>query len=187
MKKIFIILLVILSLFIILIVAIGIFAYYAKDLVNVKLEKTEIEEFKIINSSSFSIKVNLYVNNPSKIAIPIKAVNYRLTLEDTNDQIGLGAVTKFTLKSSSTTKITINHEATFPSTLKTSRDILTKENVFAVLDGKAIIDFPIIRNYPIPFSFKIDVKEYLVNLLKDQFLPKELGDINLPIPLPENI
>src|SRR3989344_5486777 len=141
MKKILIILLVILSLFIILIVAIGIFAYYAKDLVNVKLEKTEIEEFKIINSSSFSIKVNLYVNNPSKIAIPIKAVNYRLTLE----------------------------------------------NVFAVLDGKAIIDFPIIRNYPIPFSFKIDVKEYLVNLLKDQFLPKELGDINLPIPLPENI
>jgi len=142
--------------------------YYSKDIDKIKVEKFEITQFKSISKNSFNLTAKVYLNNPSRLSIPIKSIKYTIYLNETGEEIANGETPPFKIESGKVNIITINNKIKLDKVIKTLPKLILKDNVPATVKLNITIDYPIIRNKPIPFEFEIDVKEYLLQFAKEQ-------------------
>ena len=143
-------------------------SYFSKDIDKIKGEKFEITQFKSISKNSFNLTTKIYLNNPSRLSIPIKSIKYTIYLNETGEEIANGETPPFKIESGKVNIITINNKIKLDKVIKTLPKLILKDNVPATVKLNITIDYPIIRNKPIPFEFEIDVKEYLLQFAKEQ-------------------
>ncbi len=78
--------------------------YLAQDLSDISLDRFAISGLSAITTESFTFTALLEVTNPSRIPVPVRTIEYELTLEETGEIITTGTLPSFTLSAASTTE-----------------------------------------------------------------------------------
>jgi len=145
--------------FLIVLITIAAIMYYlGKDLQNATLEKFELSGVEDITLDTITLNGNLYVNNPSRLSVPIKEITYEIILEKDNATLSSGVIPGFVLEKNTITKIPFNQKLKYAPTASFALQMATQQHVYANINGKIFIDLPKTQ-YEIPFSYKIDIKE----------------------------
>lgn len=157
-----------------IVVAASVLIYFGNGVQNASLQDFELNSLNSINSNSFTITGSFSIDNPSKLSIPIESIHYDVVLEETEETISTGEIPSFVLEKQSITRIPFEQEVNWVPTANLAVELLTKDKVYATVEGKIKIDLPKIEQYEIPFSRKIDIKEYT-----DQFVTENLGNFSM--------
>jgi LEA14-like dessication related protein len=176
------------GLILVVIVAVGL--YFLQGLKEVSLEEFEITGIDQITTESFTIIGNLNVNNPSDVKVPISSIEYLVVLEDTKEEIGSGDIGKFILESETVSKIEFNQKVNWVPTATVASKLVLEDEVWINVVGEIVIDIVKLRDYPLPFSKRVDIKEYVEQFANDaapklpnEDLPSE--NIELPVSVDE--
>ncbi|MBI5393504.1 hypothetical protein HZA96_06565 [Candidatus Woesearchaeota archaeon] len=151
---------------IIFVLIIMIILLLGKDLQQVSVEKFELNGLENISGESVTIVGDLYINNPSKISVPIKQINYDVILEKNNITLSSGEIPSFILEKNIINKIPFSHNMKFKPSLDLLLQLLTQEEVYIVVSGKVYVDVAGIETYDVDFLQKVDFKEYLQKQIK---------------------
>lgn len=169
MKKLVIWILAILGiLFLLLIGTVLAGVYFLKDIDKVKVEKFEVTEIKSFSQDSVKVNGNIYLNNPSRLSIPVKSITFKIYLNETGKEISSGKLPPFKIESNKLNKIPFQYDIKFDETIDLIPKLLLKDKVPALVKINLTIDYPILRNNPIPFELEIDIKQYLMDYAKDK-------------------
>ena len=161
----------VISAIIIMIIISGAVYYFTNNIKEIAIESFEITNVEKINSQSITLEGYLYVNNPSRIDIPIKAITYDVILQQNNNdknnnnnqdnKISSGKIPVALLKAKSVTKIPFKQEIPWEISGNLIRELLTQEKVLLQVRGTITINKKQLENYEIPFETKKDIKEPL--------------------------
>lgn len=155
--------------------------YFLKDIDKVKVDKFEVTGIKSLSKESVKVNGNIYLNNPSRLSIPIKEINFKIYLNETGREISSGKIPTIKVESKKINKIPFQYDIKFGQMISIIPKLLLKDKVPATVKINVTIDYPIIRNNPIPFEFEIDIKEYLQNYVREQTglngLPSDIPSI----------
>ena len=114
MKKLIIWILAILGIFFLLIIGTVIAGiYFLKDIDKVNVEKFEVTGIKTISKNSVEINGNIFLNNPSRINLPIKSLTFNIYLNETGKEISSGKIPSFKINSQKLNKIPFEFELKF--------------------------------------------------------------------------
>ena len=143
----------------------GILYALRHDITDASLDHFEITDIKDITTESFVLEASLFVNNPSDISIPIKKVEYTISLKDTGEEIGSGTIDPFTLEKNTITEIPFEQKINWVPTTQLLAQWATQEHVYMIVNGTVTLDVQALEGYELPFNEQVDIKEYT-----DQFI-----------------
>ena len=158
-----------------LVVVAGALFYFGQGLQDASLEDFELTGIDEITKESFTIIGNLFVKNPSELSVPIDSIDYDVFLKKTGEKIGSGNLPSFTLEKEKVSQIEFNQEIKWIPTAQLAADLLTEDEVYIEVKGKLKINLPKVKEYSIPFSHEVDIKDYI-----KQFVGLPIND-ELPI------
>jgi hypothetical protein len=158
---------IVMSLLISMLLGGGLLFYFAQGIEKVSLEKFELTGLRSIDSDSFTLTGNIYMDNPSRMTIPVHSVKYELILNDTGEVISEGRLAGFRLKSGDT-EVPFEQEIIWVPSGKLILEMILKEHVYANVRGVIAIEVPFLEPQELRFSKDIDLKEHLRNLARDK-------------------
>ncbi|MEK6916357.1 MAG: hypothetical protein AABW92_01310 [Nanoarchaeota archaeon] len=171
---------------ILLVLAGGVLFFLGKNLNQASLKNFNLDNIQDITTDSFTITGNLLVNNPSKLSIPVKSVDFDIILKESKELLTSGHISSFNLEIGES-NIPIEQEVNWVPTAQLALELITKEHVYALVVGKIKINLPGLEKYEIPFNKEVDIKDYVKQFASEQIpidskLPDDTpGNIILPI------
>ena len=127
------------------------------------------------------------MNNPSKLSIPVKSIDYEIILKETEEVLSSGSIPSFILEVGES-QIPFEQKVRWVPTAELALQLATEEHVYAVVEGKIIIDLPKLESYELPFSEEVDIKDYVKQFVTDKLpvgpdIPGAGNGTILPVPV----
>jgi LEA14-like dessication related protein len=157
---------IIVAVLVVLLVGAGVLFYLGKDLAQASVQSVELTRVEQIGPQDLVFAGILTVDNPSKLAIPVQRVTYKVVLDETNEVLATGEMPGFTIRSQGVSEIPFEHQTEFVPTASLAQALLTKQHVYVRFEGVADVGAGGVA-YSLPFSTRMDVKQYLARPLTD--------------------
>lgn len=141
-------------------------AYLGQDLQKVSVESTEISGVSDLSLEGFSLDGKIIVKNPSQLSVPVKAIEYYVIAQDTNDVIATGVLPSFVLDRKSDEEIPLSLRIYWTSSGKLALLTLTQDQVLVTIKGYLTINIPKLDLVALPFEKTIDIKPYLNDFVR---------------------
>lgn len=154
----------------IIITAIIAFAAYSafQHLKGISIERFDVNGITDVTANSFTLSGKMYIKNTGRISVPIETVNYDIMLKDSGQRIGTGTIPTFRIDAEKTTEVPFEQEIKWVPTAELAKQYLAKEHIYLTIKGEVRINLPQLKEYGIPFSQDVDIKDYINQFISEQ-------------------
>lgn len=139
----------------------GVLLYLGFGLQDVSFVDLELNGIKEITLSSFTLRADLLLHNPSDLSVPVKEVRYTIYDSKTNKEVSSGLIPGFELTKKTTSRIPFEQQIKLGPTASLAASLVTDEKVYVLVKGEAFLDVAGARESAIPFEKEVEIKQYM--------------------------
>jgi hypothetical protein len=154
--------------------AAGWLVYLGQGLQNASIERFELDSVRTVGQNGITLSGTVWINNPSKLTLPIGAIMYDIVLEDTGAVISSGTIPAFEIAPQQVTKMTFTHELQWTPSSELAAQLASQEHVYAQIKGSAQVILPAGKQLSIPLQTRFDLKPYLERVRSSDAVVKSI-------------
>lgn len=139
----------------------GVLLYLGYGLQDVSFVDLELNGIKEITLSSFTLRADLLLHNPSDLSVPVKEVRYTIYDSKTNKEVSSGLIPGFELTKKATSRIPFEQQIKFGPTAFLAASLVTDEKMYVLVKGEVFLDVAGARENAIPFEKEVEIKQYM--------------------------
>lgn len=158
---------------ILIIAVIGLYSVYSQ-LEQISVKETRLRGITSISAKGFSFGLDVLVDNPGWITVPLEGLDYEASLRKTGEVITSGSVGNGSLKAKDITTIPIDNQVEWIPSADLVLSLVQDKEVFVDVVGTAKVRLPFGKILELPVKAEIDVKPYVDELVK-QVAPKNVA------------
>jgi len=173
---------------ILIIAAVGVYYSYSQ-LQQISVRETRLRGIDSVSTEGFSFGLDVLVDNPGWIAVPLEGLDYRASLRKTGKVITSGSVGNESLRAKDVTTVPIDSRVEWIPSADLILSLVQDKSVFVDVAGIAKVRLPFGKVLELPIKAEIDVKPYIDELVKQvapkdvaaavESLPDQIGGVNV--------
>lgn len=149
----------------ILLAVIGYAGYYFYSFTQLQVTDVSVTKLTDLSIKGFSFSGHIEVYNPNLISVSIKRIEYGVVFEPTSQLLSSGILEGRKLPSKQAVRVPFHENISWAPALSLILQLVTsKEPVNIVFSGNVYVT----EKIKIPFIYKMDVREYLVQYVESQ-------------------